>query len=459
MLPAPDARLPQRPQRLLRGPIGRLLLRPWFDWVTLRWVTRVYFPLSRAWAAARAADGDPQACAAALGLTRPPWPALTRLVQAVAAADRAHRDAEAAWQAAFHADRRPPDAQLVAAELAREHAAARLMATRFAGGPLYLRRRLPAVDFRPVDRATLEAKHGARRADPQAAFPPPDTPTVRESHAVAGPDGRVSWIDWTTAVLGDRGRARVTAPPDAADPPTLIHLHGIAMELEMWRAAEDPVNALARTHGIRVVRPEGPWHGHRCPPGVWGGEPAVAWAPEGYLDLMQAWVAELGQLVAWARATSRGPVAIGGLSLGALTAQLAASVARRWPARLQPDALFLSMTSGDLLEVAFEGEMARRLGALDALHSAGWDHDLLARYRPLLEPDGPPAMGAARVVMHLGELDVVTPFAGGRRLAETWGVPAQNLFLRRRGHFSAPIALAFDTAPLARLVAVLTDRD
>jgi hypothetical protein len=456
MPPFPSDRLPERPQPQFRGLAGRLLLRPWFDRATLRWVTRVYFPLSRAWAAARAADGDVDACADALGLADPPRRTLTRLVRTVAAADRAHRRAEAAWDAAFHAADRPPEAHLVAAEAARERAAERLMLTRFRALPLHLRHRLPAVAYRTVGRATLDRVHGARLAGPAPAFPPPPGPEMRESHRVAGPDGTVSWLDWTAPVLGDRARARVIAPPDAADPPTLIHLHGIAMELELWRAAEDPVNALARTHGLRIVRPEGPWHGHRCPRDAWGGEPAVARAPAGYLDLMQAWVAELGQLVAWARATSDGPVAIGGLSLGALTAQLAARAARHWPARLQPDALFLAMTSGDLLEVAFEGEMARRLGARDALHAAGWDHAALARYRPLLEPDGPPAMGPERVVMLLGSLDVVTPFAGGRRLAEAWGVPARNRFVRRRGHFSTPIALAFDSAPLERLVEVLT---
>ena len=37
---------------------GRMIFRPWFDEVAVRVVTRGYFPVSRGWAAAWAADGD-----------------------------------------------------------------------------------------------------------------------------------------------------------------------------------------------------------------------------------------------------------------------------------------------------------------------------------------------------------------------------------------------------------------
>jgi hypothetical protein len=148
-------------------------------------------------------------------------------------------------------------------------------------------------------------------------------------------------------------------------------------------------------------------------------------------------------------------VAIGGLSLGALNAQVAAAAARDWPAEMRPDALFLCMTSGDMLQVGFEGAMAKGLGALKAVRAAGWDHAALERYRPLLEPHGAPAMPAARIVMHLGRMDAVMPFDGARALASRWGVPEQNLFTPRRGHFTAPMALHIDPSPLDRLAAVL----
>ena len=49
---------PRDPYALLEGGLGNLLLRPWFDRLALGWVSRLYFPLSRAWAAATAADGE-----------------------------------------------------------------------------------------------------------------------------------------------------------------------------------------------------------------------------------------------------------------------------------------------------------------------------------------------------------------------------------------------------------------
>ena len=460
------ARLPEPKRKAwLDGALAPYTLRPWFDRVLLKWVTRTYFPLSRGWAAARWADGDLDALRAELqrsGVRKPKEPLLAKLAAALPPAERAYREATAAWEADFHAARRPADAHLVASERYRERAAQRLMAQRAWVVPIHRRGRLPAVAFDIRGKQAVEAAHGDRADGRVPAFPPPETPAARRTHAVPGPDGSVSWIDWPAPMAGvrdfpadDRVRARVVEPENRPDAPTFIHLHGIGMEPEMLTAQRDPVLELASRHSIRVVRPEGPWHGSRMAPGFWGGEPALAHAPLGWLDLVQAWVAELAQLVAWARATSNGPVAIGGLSLGALNSQVAAAAARDWPAEMQPDALFLCMTSGDMLQVGFEGAMAKGLGALKAVRAAGWDHAALERFRPLLEPHGAPAMPASRIVMHLGRVDAVMPFDGARDLATRWGVPEQNIFTPRRGHFTAPMALHIDPAPLDRLAGVL----
>lgn len=95
------------------------------------------------------------------------------------------------------------------------------------------------------------------------------------------------------------------------------------METEFTGSGRNPLGALVKA-GVRVIRPEGPWHGRRRLSGTYGGEPVLARGPGGLLDYFHAHVIELGRLVAWARATRGGPVAIGGVSLGALTAQLAA---------------------------------------------------------------------------------------------------------------------------------------
>ena len=42
----------------LRTPLGGLVARPWFDRVALKVIADWFFPLSRLWAAARAAEGS-----------------------------------------------------------------------------------------------------------------------------------------------------------------------------------------------------------------------------------------------------------------------------------------------------------------------------------------------------------------------------------------------------------------
>jgi len=440
--------------------LARFVFRPWFDRLTLRALTDLYFPLSRAWAAAEVADGDGDAFARALG-----WgegdPGIRRVRRALAkeqTARHAHKTARAAWAEGFYAAEAPPGDELARLESARSQAAQAWMSTRRHFLPIHLRRRIVAVHDRTVARDALNPRHTARLTHPAHRFPAPPDARMRQTHAMPGRHGRVSWLTWTAPTLGDTAKARVIAPEGVRHPPTIIDLHGIAMELEMWAGRGDPMAARACPAGVRVVRPEGPWHGSRRVRGMWGGEPALAFAPEGFLDLFQAWVAEAGQLIAWARATSDGPVGVAGLSLGALTAQLVASAAATWPRACQPDAAMLAVTSGDLVEVAFEGRLSRRLGLIDRLHAAGWAHDDLAGLRPLLEPRGPPVMGGDNVVVALGTHDRVTPYRGGAALAERWRVPAGNRFVARRGHFSVPLALAGEPAPIDRFVDILRAR-
>ena len=46
-----------RVERLIQSPVGALIARPWFDLFVLGFFTHRFFPLSRLWAAARAALG------------------------------------------------------------------------------------------------------------------------------------------------------------------------------------------------------------------------------------------------------------------------------------------------------------------------------------------------------------------------------------------------------------------
>jgi pimeloyl-ACP methyl ester carboxylesterase len=290
-------------------------------------------------------------------------------------------------------------------------------------------------------------------------LPAPPLPAVARSHAVPSADGQTRWLRFPTSVAGapDTAWARVVEPAAAVDPPTLVFLHGVGVESEFWKADLGHVDGLVRA-GIRVVRPEAPWHGRRRPEGWFGGEPVMARGPLGMLDLFDAWVGEVSGLIAWARATSRGPVAVGGISLGALTSQLVATAAAHWPAALRPDALLLVGTTCDVVDAAVSGGLGRALGVGDRLSEGSWTPQAMQRWRPLLEPQGAPVMAPDAIVMVIGTSDEVTPFDGGLALARRWQLPEDNLFLRRQGHFSVALGLEHDSAPLDRLAAILRRR-
>jgi pimeloyl-ACP methyl ester carboxylesterase len=245
----------------------------------------------------------------------------------------------------------------------------------------------------------------------------------------------------------------VIEPVGIDNPPTLIFLHGIGVELEMWPPTADPLDDLVN-HGVRIVRPTAPWHAQRMQKGFYGGEPIMGRGPDGLLTCFQAWVAETAVLVGWARNAGSATVAVGGYSLGALASQLVANAGRTWPENLHADALFLVATTGGALGIV-DGSLARGIGLAAELDRTGWTHNELERWLPLLEPSAPPVMSPRNIVMILGEADDLTPFAGGLALARRWNVPPENLFQRRQGHFSAALGLLSDPAPIERIIAVL----
>jgi pimeloyl-ACP methyl ester carboxylesterase len=438
--------------RLLMGVLGDLVLRPWFDWVALNSVAHGYFPLSRAWAAA-VASGDSfkrfKAEVPAADLPRAPVVPALMLVES---RTEAYEAAARSWEDAFFGAASASAEDLVRAETARHNAAHQWMLTRFAFLPV--RRHLPAVRWQVANPDEVEARHGPRLADPAKAFPVPEMPAVEASRPVLSAYGREYWLRYTSPVMGDVAWARVVEPEHVKDPPTVIFLHGIAMETDMWRGSADPMSDLA-LEGVRVIKPEGPWHARRRLPGWWGGEPAIGFGPRGLIDLFEAWIAELAVLTGWARETSGGPVAHGGVSLGALTSQRAAVAARDWPARLRPDALLLVATSGAMLDVARDGSLASAVNLAPQIEAAGWTVEELARWLPLLEPQAPPALAPDKIIMVLGESDDVTPAAGGLALARRWGLPGENVFAREQGHFSVSLGLLRARAPLERLKEIL----
>jgi predicted esterase len=431
---------------------GRLIFRPWFDALAVRVVTRGYFPLSRGWAAAWAADGDPERFREEAGAGLPDLVARRTLAK-IAESARTYEAAVAAWEAELFASLSPSQDRLIAAERTRNRAAFRFMRGRIAFLPWL--RRLPPVRWSVTPPEEVEVRHGSRLARPETAYPPPAQTKIDASHAISRDGRRTYWLRFPSPVLGDTAWAKVTEPEGGDNPPTLIFLHGIGVELEMWPPAADPLDDLV-DHGVRIVRPTAPWHAQRMRRGFYGGEPIMARGPDGLLTFFQASVAESAILVNWSRRSGNPIAAIGGVSLGALTSQLTASASRSWPATARPDAMLLITTTGAMLDL-LDGSLCRGAGFEVELERAGWRSKDLNRWRPLLEPNQPPAPTPDRIVVVLGEADDLMPYSGGRALVDRWRVPQGNVFVRPQGHFSVPLGLLADSAPIERFLALLRE--
>jgi pimeloyl-ACP methyl ester carboxylesterase len=278
---------------------------------------------------------------------------------------------------------------------------------------------------------------------------------VRCSNRIRAGNIEQYWLRFMSPVAkAGESWARVYEPRTAEPVPTLIFLHGIGMEWEFWPNSADPMPAIA-ARGIRVIRTEGPWHGRRQARGWFSGEPTIANGPVGFIDLFAAWVAESAALIEWTRKNFPGKVALGGVSLGALSAQLVATAAANWRPSQIPDGLLLITTTRDFEAICLDSGFAHALDAPDRLAANGWRREDLQACLPILAPQGELAIPPERIVMLLGDADNVTPIAGGRDLIRDWNLPPANVFLRHRGHFSAGLGALAETAALDRLWEVL----
>lgn len=448
-------RLPRglAPESVLKNRFGDWVSRPWLDraaFGSLTW----YFPLSRLWAAASIAEGDPDRFAAEVPFAAAGGPAgwlLDQALQGVRSARRRYIRIQDEWdRVSFGGSARAPS-RLVEAELERRTAGRIWMASRGLLAPLLTNDGVPAVRWRTPEPDALLAELAPMLADPAAFYAPPDPlPAIKCSHKVPGPEGFEYWLKFPSKG-GGTAWAKVYEPEEPADRlPTAILCHGLCVEQELWGTTAGVPHALIRK-GVRVIAPEAPWHGRRMLPGYYGGEPLIATAPRGGPDLFRAALSEIATLTGWARGQGSHVVAIGGTSLGALTTQMAATQARNWPAALRPDFLLLVTTSGSLRQVAVDGELGEVFGLDKALHGAGWTEATLQALSPLTDPDDNPVMPPGRIVMVLGREDTVTAFDEGRDLAERWKVPSENLYIRDQGHFSAAVGVIHDDAPVRRL--------
>lgn len=453
---ATEAAPPNAINRLLAGPFGAFILKPWYDPVALQGVVKFFMPASRAWAAANAAKGDAAAFLSALGQPRSLGLGLSRAIEETAHRLHRYTHAETAWEAAALSGGHGDD--LAVLEDRRMSCADAWMRARASFLPAHMINPFPAVKFAVESKTDVERRHGARLADVAHAFP--GAGEIKDfavsSHAQV--HGRnLSWVRFPAGPFApDRfGWARIEEPRNGAKG-AVVFCHGIMMEREHWASLYDQAQVFLDAEGgaLAVISPEGPGHGRRLMPGYYGGERILAHGVGGILDYFAAHVVEVGRLIAWARARYGGPVAVAGVSLGALTSQLVISAAKHWPAEARPDAALLLATNESLIDVTFNGSLAGGLGFPTQLNMGGWTTPDIDRWRPLVEP-GEAALAPERIVFVLGTSDTVTPYGGGVRLAGRWGVPDTNVFHWNGGHFAAAFSVLRDRAPIHRFKAAM----
>jgi len=448
-------------ERLIRSPLGALTQSSWVDPMALFALRRLFFPLSRMWAAAGMAGESISDFVEFSGLA--PGPArrerlIARLLQRSGEIRATAAATEDTWKAALFDAPVIDGARLAAIEAARLDAAHRATLDRLSYYPLLwngkahkLRWQIPTLD-------EVEQAYGRYLTQPELAYDLPSTmPTVERSHSIRGRMGSIYWLRFASpsARMGDVAYAKVMEPA-VANPPTIIIGNGVCMEPENARDLVDAATVMCRM-GFRVIEITTPWHGRRCRLGDYGGERFFATAPMGQIDLFTAQATETGVLIDWCRRNFDSPVVLAGISLGSFVAQLVAAHSAHWPATARPDALLLITHTGSMEEVVFESGLVEGIGIPAALAKAGWSQEQMLRWAPLMDPPGLPAMPPGRIVSVLGTADRVTPVGGGLDLVKRWGVPAENLFVQRQGHFGSAVKLIRDDAPLRRLQAIVRE--
>ena len=448
-------------ERLLGSPIGAVIARPWMDGAVLGFLNHWFFPLSRLWAAARAAHGSPTQFLAEVPMAELQTgessliPVLTEfeLYRGCAAA------AERKWEAAFFGGELVDSLRLQDIEGQRLKCRAKYNSMRRNFSFLRRGNEIPSIRWELRSPMQTAVDYARAFRNPEQVFAPPDTmPQVQQSESYVDRYGRHYWLRFPSPSerMADTVTARVLEPLGVEDPPTVIFLNGICVEFDHWNGMINDVGELSR-NGIRTVRVEAPWHGRRVADGRYGGEKFIGTMPLGSLEYFSAQVREISVLLDWYRKRTDKPVALGGSSLGAHVARLIATHARNWHPSLQPDALLLITPCEKIEDAAIHGAFANVWKTAENSVEFGWTSELRDKFFGLIDPAENPCVPPDRTVAILGTHDKVTPFPSGQRLMERMALPADNVYIRRQGHFSTPVNLVRDKAPLIRFCQLLSE--
>ena len=445
--------------RVLRSRAGGLIARPWLDRSVAYLLENWFFPLSRLWAAARAAAGDESEFVRQVPLSEPSPSQRRTIARALSKFEQCRLKAfstEHLWHEYYFGDAPVEDIRLPIVEEMRLDFRTAYNLSRRAFRPLR-KLVLASVHMNPSTPDDVVARFGENGERVEALFALPATlPNVEVSRPLPTDTGVDRWIRFQSPSqsLGDVAYARVHEPAGVENPPTLIFGHGICVEFDHYHQLLDEVSELTR-YGIRIIRPEAPWHGRRVLPGHYGGEQLLSGLPTSMFEFLAAQHQEWATIIGWARQTSDGPVAIGGSSLGAQSAKAIAVRASAWPAELQPDALLAITHSQHMYEAALHGSLSDIWNLGGSMRAKGWHKDAELRWLEKLDPLGKPNIPGDRIVSVIGDKDTVTPTTLVNRQLDFWEVPAENRFHFNRGHFTVPLGLIHDNTPLMALVDIL----
>jgi pimeloyl-ACP methyl ester carboxylesterase len=429
----------------------------WFDPVSSWALRRLFVPSSLLWAAAEQAGTSIERFFDAAQLPRKnvnEKKLAEALVQTAAARAIAERK-EAEWQKAFFGNSTEGPEARREIEAARYAASHTYNLTRRHFG-FMLRNDPPRIKSATQSPEEISTIYGANFERLSLDGIASGNTTVEVSKQIERSVGVDYWLRFQSpsALLGDTVYARVLEPHGVKNPPTIIFGHGICIEFDHWRGLIDEARTL-RAEGFRVIRPVAPWHGRRRPMGSFGGQPMMARIPGGLFDAFTGAAQEWAVIANWARQRSDAPLAYGGTSLGALIAQFAAEKIGERNARLRPDGLFLITHSGRMTDATFQGDMANLLGVDLNAEQHGWSRERIEAGLGLLDPALLPAVKPEQIVTVLGKRDRITPYASGLSLIDSWGVPDENRFVWDRGHFSMPLTMIRNPAPVARFREVM----
>jgi pimeloyl-ACP methyl ester carboxylesterase len=441
---------------LKNNPALGLIARPWVDPVCL-WGLKRLFPASRAWAAAGISQGDPDRFADELDCGR--VPGMAKRLKKTVELKRKSDDAFSRWNDTVFGG----NGDAAAAEDHRRGMAQNWFSHRFTYLLFARRHGLPAVQLDvPTPQEVMDEFAGSI-ADPDPFFGLPDRlPEVERSREVENGNVIEYWLRFKTpGVDHDTVYAHVYEPKEkpaagisGGDLPTLIFGHGLAIETEMMKGDLRGYGSLAE-RGMRVILPDAPGHNRRVADGLYGGESFIIAPPSSGLRHLAQAAKEFGIIAAWARGNGSKQVAFSGMSLGALTSQVAATRMGSWPSDARPDALMLLTTTDKVSSLALDSALAVVAGLNAASEAAGWTAASFLPLAKIVDAAPTPPVDPERIVLLIGERDTVTPIDGGRRLASKWQVPPENLFRRDQGHFSAAFGLGADPSPFRRISEIL----